>query len=578
MKDNKPAVAAVKKFKTVILVPVLNEEAALDSFINLLSELKEDVGVLFIVTEEKAANSPDASLEKIENFSKSRDGIFFITNARRGLGLAYRQGFEYALCNFSFEYLCTMDADGSHDVFSVSDLLKNGRQADVVIASRYIHGGAVEKWNFLRLFGSRLIGRTVSFLLPWRIFDPTSGFRLYSRQLLERLDFSRFKSEGFVFQLEILFKSLCAGGIFFEAPICFKGREQGKSKLRIFDVFEYLYVAGIDFWWFLARKIKLAGKIIFWHVKLLKQVLAAGFSSAKIFRLMISVSNVCNFNCFFCGLWRQTQKKTLDIKTAEKIFSKWGKDLFFLTLTGGEPFLDKDYLISIIEVAKRSSPNLYYLSLNTNGYFSESIFSVINFLLQKYPFLKIYVGVNYWLGPEQGSKITGREDAFYKMEETIEGLRHLKKIFGRRLSYYGILTVNSKGEIEQLTELGDDIWLNFAERSVFYNNTDRKDLGVMNLEEKSFIINDFYRKNKHSLGFLNKMFIHFMKRNIKRQKRLVGCYAGQNRLYFNQEGEQYICSRGLKNKTDKTNEACDQCWTSCEAVFDIIEYLLLGKK
>ncbi len=184
MKDNKPAVAAVKKFKTVILVPVLNEEAALDSFINLLSELKEDVGVLFIVTEEKAANSPDASLEKIENFSKSRDGIFFITNARRGLGLAYRQGFEYALCNFSFEYLCTMDADGSHDVFSVSDLLKNGRQADVVIASRYIHGGAVEKWNFLRLFGSRLIGRTVSFLLPWRIFDPTSGFRLYSRQLL----------------------------------------------------------------------------------------------------------------------------------------------------------------------------------------------------------------------------------------------------------------------------------------------------------------------------------------------------------------------------------------------------------
>ncbi len=37
MNDNKPAVAAVKKFKTVILVPVLNEEATLDSFINVLA-------------------------------------------------------------------------------------------------------------------------------------------------------------------------------------------------------------------------------------------------------------------------------------------------------------------------------------------------------------------------------------------------------------------------------------------------------------------------------------------------------------------------------------------------------------
>lgn len=246
MSDHKSAAMVLKKIKTIILVPILNEEATLDPFINSLARLDEDMGVLFIVTQDKTKNDSDASLKKIEKFSKIKENIFFIINFKRGLGLAYREGLKYALCKFPFEFLCTMDADGSHDFLSIPDLLKNNWRADIIIASRYIRGGEVKEWSLLRLLGSRLAGRATSCLLPHRIFDPTSGFRLYSRRLLEKLDFSHFRSSGFAFQTEILLNSLRVGGTFFETPTYFVGRKLGRSKLRLFDVLEYLYVIGFN--------------------------------------------------------------------------------------------------------------------------------------------------------------------------------------------------------------------------------------------------------------------------------------------------------------------------------------------
>ena len=66
----------------------------------------------------------------------------------------------------------------------------------------------------------------------------------------------------------------------------------------------------------------------------------------------------------------------------DKIFDDLGSDLFFLSITGGEPFMDIKHLIELIRHAKSKCPNLYRISINTNGYLCGNIEKVINYLLQ----------------------------------------------------------------------------------------------------------------------------------------------------------------------------------------------------
>lgn len=69
--------------------------------------------------------------------------------------------------------------------------------------------------------------------------DVTSGFRAYSRQVLEAINLSKIASTGYAFQEEMLFRSQQAGFKIVEIPIIFEDRRHGKSKLGVRDIFEF---------------------------------------------------------------------------------------------------------------------------------------------------------------------------------------------------------------------------------------------------------------------------------------------------------------------------------------------------
>ena len=126
-----------------------------------------------------------------------------------------------------------MDADFSHDP---ADLLRlrqpivNGG-ADASVGSRWVPGGGTRNWSFLRTFISRGGSVYARLILAVPVADLTSGFKCFSRRVLERLDLETVGSNGYAFQVEMNFRCHRHGFRVAEVPIMFVDRRVGKSKM-----------------------------------------------------------------------------------------------------------------------------------------------------------------------------------------------------------------------------------------------------------------------------------------------------------------------------------------------------------
>jgi MoaA/NifB/PqqE/SkfB family radical SAM enzyme len=289
------------------------------------------------------------------------------------------------------------------------------------------------------------------------------------------------------------------------------------------------------------------------------------------YRLIFKITNACNFKCTTCGNWQAKDQIFLSQKKQLEIFEKQKKNVLMLTITGGEPFYNTKYLIDTIVLAKEKLPNLYYVSINTNGYFSEEIHLSVNWLLSKYNFLKIFIGLSYIPNKEWGNRRNNIEDSFDKYEKTLGDLEDMKKIHKNRLSYYLMFTVNNIDDARYIKK-EKDFWFTFAEINDFYNNAVFEKIGKMPKEQKEEIIKSFL-KNNRKIGYVTRRFYKNYLNILSQGKRNFMCYAGINRMYYNERGDRFICTRGVKKRKDYPGSICKQCWTQCEGVFDVIQRL-----
>jgi dolichol-phosphate mannosyltransferase len=125
-----------------------------------------------------------------------------------------------------------MDADLSHDPSYITEMLRRVRGgADLVVASRYIRGGATPDWNLKRRFlsvGGNLYTRL---FLGSRITDYTGGFNLYQTELLRRITPSTITTTGYGFQIEMKQRALKLAKRPTEVAIVFMDRTEGESKI-----------------------------------------------------------------------------------------------------------------------------------------------------------------------------------------------------------------------------------------------------------------------------------------------------------------------------------------------------------
>jgi dolichol-phosphate mannosyltransferase len=210
--------------KAVVCMPTYNERENLERMLHALA----DKGVDVLVIDD---NSPDGTGELADRLASELGFVSVLhRELREGLGPAYLAGFRHALADGA-ELVLEMDMDFSHDPADVLRLVEAAGEADLVLGSRYVDGGAIANWGPLRRFvsaGGSLYARV---LLGVPVHDLTGGFKCFRREVLETIDLDAIASRGYAFQIETTYRALRAGFRVVEIPIRFVDREQGSSKM-----------------------------------------------------------------------------------------------------------------------------------------------------------------------------------------------------------------------------------------------------------------------------------------------------------------------------------------------------------
>lgn len=183
---------------------------------------------LLVVDDASGDGTPDWVRAHVE-FGKL---LFLIERpGKLGLGSAYLTGFKWAL-EREYDVIAQMDADMSHDPSSLLELLmaENGG-ADLVLGSRYLDGVRVLNWPLERLCLSVAAAQYVKWVTGMPFTDPTGGFKCWRRGLLEALDFSKIRSTGYAFQIEMTHSAWRLGANIVDVPIIFEDRHAGTSKM-----------------------------------------------------------------------------------------------------------------------------------------------------------------------------------------------------------------------------------------------------------------------------------------------------------------------------------------------------------
>jgi dolichol-phosphate mannosyltransferase len=174
-------------------------------------------------------------------FAEQEPRVRLITRSGKlGLASAYVLGFRKAL-EEGFDTVVQMDADLSHRPEDLPALLAGVADRDLVIGSRYVPGGAVTNWSKARIALSRAGNAYARAMLGLPVADATSGFRAYRRQALATLLDGDIRSDGYAFQIELVYRAWRSGLSIAEVPISFREREHGRSKLSRRIVVEALF-------------------------------------------------------------------------------------------------------------------------------------------------------------------------------------------------------------------------------------------------------------------------------------------------------------------------------------------------
>jgi dolichol-phosphate mannosyltransferase len=177
--------------------------------------------------------SPDGTGALADSLAEELSGVEVLhRKGKEGLGPAYLAGFEYALMRDA-EWVIVMDADFSHDPSHLPAMIAAAQESDLVLGSRYIDGGEITNWPPLRRVLSRSGSLYARLMLGVKVRDLTTGFRCVRRRVLESVEPSTLRSQGYVFNIELTYRALLAGFAVEEIPICFRDREEGESKMSL---------------------------------------------------------------------------------------------------------------------------------------------------------------------------------------------------------------------------------------------------------------------------------------------------------------------------------------------------------
>jgi len=206
--------------KLAVVIPALDEESSLPSVLREIPKQVHDLETEVIVVS-------DGSTDATELVAREAGALVVGRDLRRGQGAAVALGYQVALLRGA-TVVATCDADGQYDPLELPQLVRPilDRDADVVHGSRMLEGGEYERPLFGRSHGVKVFAGLTTLLARSRITDPASGFRAFSAEALQKLQFRERQFHA----SEVTVAAVKKGLRVKEVPCTFRERAVGHSK------------------------------------------------------------------------------------------------------------------------------------------------------------------------------------------------------------------------------------------------------------------------------------------------------------------------------------------------------------
>jgi dolichol-phosphate mannosyltransferase len=236
---------------SLVIVPTYNER---ENILKLIEAVQAQSPIFDVLVVDDG--SPDGTGAIVDERAAVDSRVHIIHRARKlGLGTAYLAGFKWAL-ERPYDFIFEMDADFSHDPQHLPQFLESIRDADLVIGSRYRDKRVtVVNWPIGRLLLSYFANVYARWVTGLQIFDSTAGYKVFRRKVLEAIDLSDVKSNGYAFQIEMHFRTWKKGFRMVEIPIVFVDRTEGTSKMSKKIVREAVWMVWRLRWWAIIGRV-----------------------------------------------------------------------------------------------------------------------------------------------------------------------------------------------------------------------------------------------------------------------------------------------------------------------------------
>jgi dolichol-phosphate mannosyltransferase len=209
-----------------IVIPVYNEGSNILATLGALArEVKTPARVLICYDIEE-----DDTLPAVRNNPDAYQGldVAFVRNPGRGAHGAVMAGFAASTAPIVVAYPADDDFNAGI-IDSMVALIRDG--CDIVCASRFMPGGTMQGCPWLKATLVRTAAFTLHRIAMLPTKDPSSGFRMFSRRVIERIEVE--SDQGFCYSIELLVKAHRLGWRIGEVPALWFERQHGASRFRV---------------------------------------------------------------------------------------------------------------------------------------------------------------------------------------------------------------------------------------------------------------------------------------------------------------------------------------------------------
>lgn len=264
--------------------------------------------------------------------------------------------------------------------------------------------------------------------------------------------------------------------------------------------------------------------------------------------LTLSISYKCNSRCKTCNIYKKDADE-LSLEEWTTIFRKYGKNVYWVTISGGEPFLRSDIDEIVGSLYDHCRPSI--INIPTNGLLYKKIPHKVEKIVNHAKESQVVINVSIDDIEERHDLIRGINGSY---EKAVKTFKALKSIDNKRLSV-GIHTVISKYNVERIPEIyaylksfsPDSYITEIAEERVELDTIGSGITPEYEDYKKSidFLLNQLREDKFSKVGKLTKAFrieyYKMVKKVLKRERQIIPCYSGFASSQISPEGNIWMC-------------------------------------